>query len=62
MTLLISFVYLNLSYALTNASSAPIPRIASQFRIMQMNGRQMLHEGVNEVPSANMKMYAAKAM
>lgn len=56
---LLSF-YLNLSYALTNASSAPIPRMANQFRMMQMNGKQMLQEGLNEVSSANMKMYAAK--
>ena len=52
--------YLKRSYALTSASSAPMPRIASQFNTKATKGKQIVHDGVNEVFSANMKMYATK--
>lgn len=61
LNLLFFMCYLNRSYALTNASSAPIPRIANQLRMIPANGKQMVHEALNVVSSANMKIYATKA-
>lgn len=54
--------YLKRSYAFTKASSAPIPRIASQFKIRETNGKHTVHEALKVVSSANMKINAVNAM
>ena len=54
--------YLKRSYALTNTSSLPMARMASQFKMMATNGRHTVHERENVTDSSfNIKIKVANA-